>query len=184
MTAARKHVYGARDATPQSIAERMLNEADGDLRSAAEKMFNYVSGLPRLRDEVLRAGCRKFLNECVGSERAQQRREYSGSMAKPFRMNAATLRAQERARSVGRHHNSALLNMVYIIDGKRKRLRDCTGDEMVAYGEVELLKGASAVRNARFAIAIGRLAGERIIGDAVTDDEAARLQAEAQESPV
>ena len=187
MNAPLRHVSGARDITIQSVAQRMFDEAGGDLTAATDKMVNFVSMSQRLTDDLLRIGARKLLNEIAPMQRRAIERQFAATsdtiqpFAKaPYRMNEGTRRAQERIRSLGRHHREALLDMPYTIDGHTRPLREWTGTVIAEHGETELSKGITAVKNARFLIAVGKAAGPARVGDALSASDIARLKEQSE----
>jgi hypothetical protein len=187
MNAPLRHVSGARDITIQSVAQRMFDESDGDLNVATDKLVNYVRVSPRLTEGLLRIGARKLLNEIAPMQRRAIERQFAATSDNvqpftkvPHRMNDGTRRAQERIRSLGRHHREALLDMPYTINGRTRPLRQWTGVEIATHGETELSKGMTAVKNARFLIAVGQAAGEARVGDALTASDIARLKEQTE----
>ena len=189
MTAAKKqHVHGARDVSLQSIAARMLAEADGDIGRAAEKFANYAESIPRIRGELLIAGAKSLLNQVPGAMRATILRERTSAAAtprQPYREPPAAKAARARMIGAGRNAiKSALMEMPYIIGGVSRPLREWTGGEITAHGEQQLATGASAVRNARYLIAVGTAAGAKKIGEALDGSEVERLHKQAMESAV
>ncbi|MBZ9943493.1 hypothetical protein LB533_20615 [Mesorhizobium sp. BR1-1-13] len=185
MNAYARHVTGAKALTLQSLARQMLDEAGGDLSAAATKLANYASNIARYKDELLLIGARKLINEVPQTQRAGILREHGGTaFAKaPHRMNDAAKATQARMRMAGRTIKSALMDLPFTIGGAVKALREWTGGEVLAHGEVELSKGTSAVRNARFLVAVGRAAGDKKIGD-LGDAAVERLHKEAMSSDV
>lgn len=198
MTVSKKQVgrvHGSQPEMLSSIVDRMLTEAGGDLDAATEKMANYITNLhnPAHRDHVLRLGCRSLLSSSVRAERrgyelaldgtappaspGQSLAPAFGNPKVPFTMNEAARRTQASLIRLGAAtHRAAILEMPMIINGRRVRLKDCTGSDVEAYGRVELASAATAARNARFFIAIGEEAGARRIGDAVSEKRAAELR--------
>lgn len=182
----KKHATGAKPVSVQTIARQMLTEAGGDLNRATDKLVGYIANFPRLSDEVLRIGARKLINEVPQIERqAIMRAEGSASFVKaPFRMNDGARRAQERLLKRAGHLRNSLLSMPYVIDGTSKPLGEWIGSEIEAYGETQLMAGATQVRHARFAIAVGRAAGSTKIGEALDEAAVGRIHTEAMASEV
>lgn len=187
MNAHVRHVAGAKAISVQELARKMLTEANGDLAKATDKFVGYLANFPRLAEEVLRIGARKLINEVPQIERkAETMRASCGQpFAKdPHRMNDGALRAKERLLKRGGHIKTALLTMPFVINGMSKPLGEWVGTEIAAYGETQLMSGATQIRNARFAIAVGNAAGNKKIGYALKEDDVARLREEALSSAV
>ncbi|WP_031200386.1 hypothetical protein [Mesorhizobium sp. LSHC414A00] len=187
MNAHARHVTGAKAVSVQTLARQMLAEASGDLNKATDKFVGYLSNFPRLAEEVLRIGARKLINEVPQVERKAETMRVSVGQpfAKaPHRMNDGALRAKERLLKRGGHFKSALLGMPFVINGISKPLSEWVGTEIAAYGETQLMAGATQIRNARFAIAVGNAAGNKKIGFALKEDDVARLREEAMSSSV
>lgn len=182
--------------TPQSVAERMLRTAGGDMEVATKAMVDYVESHQSLRRIVLWNGCRAVLNSVPSSARRATTlapvNDWSpsdiGTAVRPapaWKPNAAAFAAAERQKSLGKAHQGApLLNAEYVINGICKPLREHIGTDVVAFGTTQLESSKTGVRNARFWIAIGKAAGARKVGDAVTDIEALRLRKECDKTPV
>lgn len=183
MNAQPRSITPARRLPLSEIARNMLSEAGGDLASAAEKLANYAESIASYRSELLRIGARKLLNEVPQSERAAILREDATFLKAPHRMTSGAKAAQARFKMAGRAIKCALLELPYVIGGVRKPLREWTGAEIVPHAEIELSKGASAVRNARFLLYVGRAAGDKKVG-AVPVKDIERLHAEAMASDV
>ena len=187
MTALRKHVTAAKAVTVQTLARQMLDEAGGDLGKATDKLVGYISNFPRLTEEVLRIGARKLINEVPQVDRRAATMSDNGNKpfaSAPHRMNDGALRAKERLLKRGGHLKNTLLAMPFVIGSISKPLGEWVGTEIEAYGETQLLSGATQVRNARFAIAVGRAAGNKKIGYALKEEEVAQLRAEALDTAV
>lgn len=183
MNAQPRSITPARRLPITEIARNMLSEAGGDLASASEKLANYAENIASYRSELLLIAARKVVNEVVQSERAAILREDATFLKAPHRMTAGAKAAQARFKMAGRAIKCALLEMPYAIGGVRKPLREWTGAEIVPHAEIELSKGASAVRNARFLLYVGQAAGDKKVG-AVPVKDIERLHAEAMASDV
>lgn len=191
MNTAARRITGAKPLSLQAVAQRLLEEADGDMNSAAIKLANYASNINSYRDELLLIGARKLLNEVPQVQRAAVMREYtSTSYAKPafarapHRMSEGAKLAQERMRNSSGLMKSILFELKYTIGGITRPLREWTGTEIAAHAEIELTKGQTAVRNARFLIAVGRSAGAEKVGHAIDAASLERMKAEADASEV
>lgn len=182
MNAIAKTVVGKRLSISE-VARNMLDEANGDLGKATEKLANYAGNIASYRDELLRIGARKLLNEIPQAARAAILREDASFLKAPHRMTAGAKAAQARFKMAGRAIKCALLEMPFVIGGVSKPLREWTGSEIVPHAETELSKGASAVRNARFLLYVGKAAGDKKVG-AVPVKDIERLHAEAMASDV
>jgi hypothetical protein len=188
MTALRKHVTGAKALTIQGLARQMLDEANGDTAAATIKLANYACNIASYREELLLIGARKLINEVPQTVRAGILRDYGAGVGAafrkaPHRMNDAAKATQARMKMAGITIKSALMELPFTIGGAVKALREWTGVEVAAHGEVELSKGSSSVRNARFLVAVGRAAGDKKIGD-LGDAAVERLHKEAMNSDV
>jgi len=181
--------------TPQSVAERMLSHAKGDMEAATKAMVEYAEQHENIRRIVLWNGCRAVLNGIARSDRPAADLTASNDTWNPgelrptekakWKPNAAAFAAAERQKSLGAAHQGApLLNAQYVINGICKPLREHIGTDVVAFGNTQLEASKTGVRNARFWIAIGEAAGARKVGDAVTTSEALRLRKEADKTPV
>lgn len=187
MNARVRHVTAAKSISLQTVARQMFEESNGDLTKATEKMANYCENFPRLSAELLRVGARTLLNSIPTTDRkaaAAARGESETAsfvMSVPHRMNEATKAAQARIARLGRTSQNAILNDKYTIGSICKPLRDWLGTEILEHGQKQLLAGQTAVRNARFLISIGELAGDALVGDKVDEASAAQLKAQAYE---
>jgi hypothetical protein len=175
-----RHASGAKLITPQTFAGQMLDAAGGDIGKAAKIGMERAGD--RLLSEFAMIGLRAVLGEIPRRERAVM--ESARQCKAPFRMNPAALASQDRHRTVGATIATATLNQPYTIDGKVRPLREWLGTDILAHGERELAKGTTAVRNARFAIAVGTAAGDRVIGEALKDKDVERMRADADRNPV
>ncbi|WP_435654983.1 hypothetical protein [Brucella pituitosa] len=189
MNVAARRITGAKPVGLQQIAQDMLAKADGDMNHASEMLANYASNINSYRDELLRIGARKLLNEVPQTQRAAIFRERASSVSEPFikaphRMSAGAKAAQVRLRQAGAAIKSVLMELPYTIGGLTKPLRDWTGTEIHNHAEIELSKGATAVRNARFLLAVGSAAGSKKIGDAVSPADLERMKSDAESSEV
>lgn len=187
MNAHARHVTAARSISVQEIARKMLTEAGGDLNKATDKFVGYLANFPRLTDEVLRMGARKLINEVpqVDRKAITMRDSVTQPYGKaPHRMNDGARRAQERILKRGGHIRTAYLTMPFVIGSISKPLSEWVGTEITAYGETQLMAGATQIRNARFAIAVGNAAGNKKIGYALKEEDVARLREEADSSAV
>lgn len=173
---------GAKLMTPQTFAAQMLEQAGGDITKAT--IIGMGKAPPRLLAEFAQIGLRQTIGEVPRRERSILESERRSRPNAPFAMNAATRAAQDRVRTVGATFANATLNQPYTIDGKVRPLREWLGTDILAHGERELAKGTTAVRNARFAIAVGTAAGSRVIGDALKDKDVERMRADADRNPV
>lgn len=184
MNAHARHVTGARAISVQTLARQMLTEAGGDLNKATDKFVGYLANFPRLAEEVLRIGARKLINEVPQNARNDIIRAETTPAKAPPRMNDGARRAQERALKLGGHLKSSLLSMPFVIGSISKPLAEWIGTEIAAYGESQLLAGATQIRNARFAIAVGNAAGHKKIGQALKESDVSFLREEAMKTSV
>jgi hypothetical protein len=148
---------------------------------------NYANSIPRYRDEMMMVAAKALLNQVPGAMRATILRERTGSTvrATPYREPEAAKAARARMMGAGRNAiKSALMGMPYTIGGLSKPLRDWSGGEIAAHGETQLATGSTAVRNARYLIAVGTAAGAKKIGEALDGSEVDRLYKQAMESAV
>lgn len=183
MNAHARHVTAAKQMTIQTLARQMLDEAGGDVNAAAVKLDNYASNIKRFNDEFRMLGVRTALNALAGQQRATGRREISMPTANaPHRDSAGTLATRRRfLESRGATIRSALMEFTYQIGGVVKKLRDWTGNDVLAHGEAQLATARSSARNAQFLILVGRAAGTKKVGD-LGDATVERLHREAMES--
>jgi hypothetical protein len=189
-----RHVTAAKAESIHSLARRMLDEAGGDTGRAATKLDNMASNIKRLNDEFRMLGVRTAISQIVQAGRAQALRDHNmtttvpvaastaTTKAKaPYRMSAADKAAQARCKAAGVVIRSALMDMEYPIGGIVKKLRDWTGDEILAQGEIQLATARSSARNATFLIAVGKAAGPKKIGE-LGDATVEKLHKEAMSS--
>lgn len=183
MNAHARHVTAAKPVSIQTLARQMLDEAGGDINAAAIKLDNYASNIKRFNDEFRMLGVRTALNALAGQKRTVVLREYSLPEVKaPHRDSAGTLATRKRfIESRGGTIRSALMELTYQIGGIEKKLRDWTGDKVLAHGEAQLATARSSARNAQFLILVGRAAGTKKVGD-LGDATVERLHKEAMES--
>ena len=189
MNVAARRITGAKAVSLQQTAQDMLAKADGDMNRAAEMLANYADNIASYRAELLRIGARKILNEVPQVQRAAIFRERAASTSAPFvkaphRMSAGAKAAQARFKAAGSAIKSALMELPYTIGGLTKPLREWTGTEIHGHAEIEFAKGATAVRNARFLLAVGSAAGAKKIGEAVSPGDLERMKADAESSEV
>lgn len=177
-----KHVSGAKPISVQTLAQQFFDKTkSGDLAEASRKLAEYVDGIPSLRMELLMLAARSIMNGIVVTDRRLIERDMSyrskadRSNSAPFRLNAAA-RATQQRRMNPTAVRAALMNLPYVIDGVCRPLREWTGTDMLHYGEIELVKGRTAMRNARFAIAVGNAAGDKKIGEALTEEALAKIK--------
>jgi hypothetical protein len=180
------HPHGARDMGHRTIAAMYLDDANGDIAKAAEDLMSYLAANPRLADEFTRIGVRSVLQSLPIAERGAMQRERAsgggvaaGSPQQRAHLEAGLASARARLVSTAGAVRSALLDMPYTIGQQRRKLRDWTGDEVLKSGEANLASAQTQARNARFLILVGKAAGARRIGDALTEKEVARLDREA-----
>lgn len=183
---AHARIVKAQPVTVATLARQMLTEANGDLTKATDKLVGYVSNFPALADEILRIGARKLINEVPVMDRKAATAPDGDRpfIRAPHRMNAGARAAKERLVKRAVHLRNSLLSMPYVINGMSKPLGDWLGVEIEAYGETQLMAGTTQIRNARFAIAVGRAAGHKKIGYALKEDDIARMHEEALNTDV
>lgn len=183
MNAPVKHLKETRRLPISEIARNMLEESGGDMNAATEKLANYAENFASYRGELLRIAARKLLHEVVQSSRQAILREDASFNAAPYRMTEGAKAAQARLRMAGPAIKSALLELEFSIGGIVKPLREWTGSEIIPHAEIELAKGTTAVRNARFLLQVGHAAGENKVG-ALPAKDVERMYAESMASPV
>lgn len=189
MNIAVRRITGAKAVSLQYMAQRMVEKADGDMNRAAEMLANYADNIARYRAEMMLIAARKLISEVPQVQRAAIFRERAASSTAPFikapyRMSAGAKASQARFKAAGMAIKSALMELPYTIGGLTKPLREWTGTEIHGHAEIELAKGATAVRNARFLLAVGSAAGAKKIGDAVSPCDLERMKADAESSEV
>lgn len=184
----RTHVTGAKSITPQTIVQMKYDETAGDLDAAADKIVEYVRGLP-VADEFVRIGARQLLGQVGIIERKAIERTFADAVGgTPFRkaphvMNEAAIAAQDRMRSRGRNHLSALFDMKFKVGGIDTRLGDMTGTQAGEIARPMLDTGTATVRTAKWLLALATAAGSKRIQDAVTSSRIEAMRVSAAEIP-
>lgn len=181
-----RHPHGARDMGHRTLAAMYLDDANGDIARAAEDLMSYLTANPRLADEFTRIGVRSVLQSLPIAERGAMQRGRAGggvvaagSQQQRAHLEAGLASARARLVSTSGVVKNALLDMPYTIGQQRRKLRDWTGDDVLKSGEASLSSAQTQARNARFLILVGRAAGSRRIGDALTEKDVAKLDREA-----
>ncbi|TIL94648.1 MAG: hypothetical protein E5Y73_11095 [Mesorhizobium sp.] len=185
MNAHARHVTGAKAISVQTLARQMFTEADGDLNKATDKFIGYIANFPRLAEEVLREGALKLLRDVPSADKQVIGRASCSSVKSgPYRETDGARRARGRLLKRSGQLKDLFLTWPVTIGNIVKPLRDWLGVEVASHGETQLISGASQVRNARWLIAVGRAAGDKRIGDALKEEQVARLKSEAEGSDV
>lgn len=167
----------AKPITLQSIAHRMMAEANGDIEAAANKIFNYCGNYPRLAGELGMLAARSLAQQVPIA--ARQQAKTARADQSPHKFTSAIHAAQRRARRMGVSNSNALLNDPYTIGSICKPLREWCGDEIRDHGEKNLSAGKTQIRNAQFLIMVGTAAGASVIGESLDEDAVAKMRAEA-----
>jgi hypothetical protein len=180
-TAARRQT-GAQTLTAKSVAERMYDEARGDLKRAEDMIVNYISSMsgttPAFAVEFIRRGARSMLNE-IG-QTARYRIEAAQHTKIPHTINEGTRAAIRRAQRLGQIVTETLFDMPYKWNGVDVKLGDLTGEQVIEIGNQQLARGSTMVREGRWLIRAGALAGDKVMRAALTADELAKIKAEAE----
>lgn len=180
MRRAAQKATATKDAKPitlQSIAQRMMAEASGDIEAAARKIFNYCGNYPRLAEELGMHAARTLAHGVPIA--ARQQAQAARVAPSPHKFTPAILAAQRRAMRMGQSNSNALLNDPYTIGGQTKPLRDWDGDTIRDHGEQQLSRGKAQVRNGQFLILVGTAAGHDVIGQKLDEAAVAQMRAEA-----
>ncbi|MCO7738980.1 hypothetical protein NJB95_20570 [Brucella intermedia] len=175
--------------TLSAIARDMLMQADGDMNRAAAAFASFGEADASARGEMLFYAARKLLAEVPQVQRAAILSERAATITEPFlkapeRMQNAAKAARERLVLAKGALQSSLYELLYSIGGTTKPLREWTGTEIIGHAEIELAKGATAVRNARFLRSVGYAAGAAKVGEAVSPGDLERMKADADASEV
>lgn len=171
-----KHVSGAKPISIQTLAQQFFDKRkDGDVAAASREMAEYTDKIPSLRMELQTMAARQLMNGVVRHDWRTTWSEGNSKQKAPFRMNESAKQSQARMRSTGAVR-AALMSLPYTINGICRPLCEWTGADMLHYGSVELEKGRTAMRNARFAIAVGNAAGSKKVGDALTEEALAKFK--------